>query len=263
MIASTLLPLLTLSPLPAAPPGPPVALVAPDEDEKPDKRPEVKEALDTLAKQLKQKGKQDDQAVATIDRIYQEFEESGPKDRASIVKGLEKCFSIKRRELGEGRPDNRVFTAAAVALKDMAPESIKPLTKLVEHKDFRDNLAVRRRLILSLGETQHEDAIKPLRKLLTDHHAAILAAASEALGQFSGEESDTRKDIFEEVLKKLMSAKSAVDTDPNDLIARDRYDVVAGPMITSLQSLSGHDERDPHAWQSWWNNNKKRNWDKD
>ena len=34
-----------------------------------------------------------------------------------------------------------------------------------------------------------------------------------------------------------------VDMDVNDTIARERYDVIAAPMITTLQLLSGHEER--------------------
>ncbi len=32
-------------------------------------------------------------------------------------------------------------------------------------------------------------------------------------------------------------------------------------MITALQKLSKHDERDPVEWQHWWNKNKRENWD--
>ena len=60
----------------------------------------------------------------------------------------------------------------------------------------------------------------------------------------------------------LMSALNTKDSNPQDLIAKDRYDVIASPIITSLGKLSGHNERDPQEWQRWWNKNKSKDWDK-
>ena len=45
-----------------------------------------------------------------------------------------------------------------------------------------------------------------------------------------------------------------------DSTARDRYDTIASPIITSLTRLSKHDERDPDKWQNWWNKNFNLDW---
>mgnify|MGYP000595557541 CR=1 FL=1 len=68
-------------------------------------------------------------------------------------------------------------------------------------------------------------------------------AAAEALGNFVHLKSKDRKDIFEEILKTFTSVRNSVDSDPLDTIARQRFDAIAAPMITTLQVLSGHDER--------------------
>ena len=60
---------------------------------------------------------------------------------------------------------------------------------------------------------------------------------------------------------KPNSVSNAKDADLTDRIARERYDVIAAPMITTLQALSGADVRDPNEWRTWWNKNKKKNWD--
>jgi hypothetical protein len=52
------------------------------------------------------------------------------------------------------------------------------------------------------------------------------------------------------------------DADPNSPALRERYDVIAAPIITTLQKLSRHNERNPEEWQRWWNKNKGKNWDK-
>ena len=37
--------------------------------------------------------------------------------------------------------------------------------------------------------------------------------------------------------------------------------IVAAPIMTSLKTLSKHEEREPEGWQSWWNKNNKGNWE--
>lgn len=234
-------------------------LVAADDDP-PDKREDVKLMLQQLAKHAKQKGKEDADAVAVIDQLYQVFPECGPKDRKAIVKGLRSTFDQKRKPDDEGVWDNTLWMAAAQAMADMGPESVKPLMDLIGHKKHRDNVPLQRRLILALGKTRDTSAQKTLTDLLDHPDAVLQGAAAEAIGEFEGADLELRKDFFNELLKLIMSVKSKVDADPLDQIARDRYNVIAGPIITSLQRLSGHDERDPDEWQRWWNKNKKEDW---
>jgi hypothetical protein len=134
---------------------------------------------------------------------------------------------------------------------------------MVEFRGLKSNLPVRAQLILSLGKTRAPGAVKTLLGTLDDKDAVIQAAGAEALGEYEGMEQDVRKDVFEELLKLIMSWKAKVDTDPNDLIARERYQTISGPIITSMQRLTGHDERDPAEWQRWWNKNKKEDWDQE
>lgn len=248
--------LLATPPTPSAPP------VVQEEDEVPDKRPEVKELIDELKAHLKKKGKEDEQAITVMDSLTQEFERSGPKDRGYIVDALEGAFGQKRpKEIAEGVPDSRIYDAAAVALGGMAPESVKPLIKLIDNKNIKKLLNTRARVIQSLGKTKSLDGVKTLRDLLKDKDVEIIAAAAQALGYFDEAPLDERKDAFEDLLKALMSAKGNMDSDPQDLIARERYYAIAASIITTLGELTGHDERVPEEWQRWWNKNKKKDWD--
>ena len=64
------------------------------------------------------------------------------------------------------------------------------------------------------------------------------------------------------MLDQLTRVKNIIDVNQVDPIERKRYDIIAGPMLTSLQVLSGNDEiRDPTEFRRWWNNNKKKDWD--
>lgn len=228
----------------------------------PDKRPEVASLLEKLDGHIKKEGKEDTEAVAVIDEVNQEFPKSGPKDKTAIVNALSKCFEV-RRQVPEGEaPNNKLFMGAAVALGQMGPESTKTLEKWINHKNLRKDLAVRHRLIVSLGKTHDKDAVKPLIGYLDLPEAPLVGAAAEGLTEFDGADLETRKTAFEAMLKNLMSAKGTKDSNINDTVARERYDIIAAPLITGLGKLSKHDERDPDKWQTWWNKNKKADWDK-
>lgn len=245
------------SPAPvSAEPVPPVQ----DEEELPDKRPEVKELIGRLEDHAGARGKEDNEAVAVIDQILQEWPRSGPKDRGSIVKALGKVFNQTRKDLSEGVPDNKLFLAAATALGEMGAHATKELEKWIGNKKHRKDLQLQRRLVLSLGKTRDPKAIKRLVGLLNDKDIIVVAASCQALGEFEEAEQKLRKEAFNELLKLLMTTKTLA-ADGNDIISRERYDAIAAPIITTLQKLSGHDERKPEEWQRWWNKNKKADWD--
>ncbi|MDP6538284.1 MAG: HEAT repeat domain-containing protein [Planctomycetota bacterium] len=269
MIASLIL-TLSLSPpvaLPARAPTAPAPVPTPAQDPEPspedfpDKREEVKELIDTLKDHVGKRGDEDEEAIAVIDRILGEYSQSGVKDRAAMCKALSKVFEARRKDLESGLPDNGLYMAAGTALGLMGPESAAVLTKWIGHKKHRKDLTLQRVLVLSLGKTRDDKSVRVLVGLLQDKDAIIVGAAAEALGQYAAKPLKVRKDAFESMLKVLMSAKGAVDSDLNDTVARERYDVIAAPLITSMQALSGHDERKPDGWQRWWNKNKKKDWD--
>ncbi|MFT4541651.1 MAG: hypothetical protein ACI841_003842 [Planctomycetota bacterium] len=233
------------------------------EDPKPDKRPEIKETLTQLKKYIgNRKGEQDHDAIGLIDTLINgEFQQSGPRDRKDIVKQLSACLKVKRNTSKEGVRDNKLYLAAAVAMGKMGPESAKELKSWINHKTHRQDLALQRELILSLGKVKEGKSIEFLIDLLTHQRPEVQSAAAEALGYFDDSKNKVRKDIFEEVLKVLGGAKTDVNSDVNDTVARERYDVIEAAMITTLQVMSGQDLRDPEQWQRWWNKNKKDDWD--
>jgi hypothetical protein len=231
-----------------------------DAPEVTDERPEIQALLDKLAGHVKERGTQDTEAVGVIDQLLQEFPKCGLKDREAVVEGLDECFEAKRGESEEGVPDNRLYIACAVSLREMAPESAPVLMKWIGHKSHRKDVALQVKLIQSLGKTQDEKGRKLLIKTLVDKTPAIQAAASEALGEFGEAVLEIRKENFDELLKLLMSVKGLVDSDPNDIIARERYDTISAPIISSLSRLSGQKIHDPNEWQRWWNKNKKEDW---
>lgn len=251
------------APLPAPATLVTVAVVQDDGDEIVDKRPEIAELLDAFKGHIGKRGDQDSEAVGVIDQLLQEWAECGPKDRGSIVKGLGKAFDQKRQELDDGLPDNKLYLACATALGEMGKDATKELQKWIGNKKHRKNIALQRRLILSLGKTKDTDGVKDLLDLLNDKDNAIIAASCQALAEFEEAELKVRKEIFNDLLKLLTTTKALKDSDINDIVSRDRYDAIAAPITTTLQQLSGHDARKPEDWQRWWNKNKKKDWDEE
>jgi len=255
MIANLLLPLVTWLPLPAA-------SLAQDPPPVQDERPEVKTLIDELKEHVKQRGEEDPQAIEAVDKLYSEFSKSGPKDQKDIVGALVDCFDAKRpKELEPDVPDDRLYMACAVALGGMGPESVKPLTKLLDDKDVKKNLKLDRQIALSLGKTKDESAVKELLYLLKNPAPEMQAAGAEALGEFGEVDQKTRKKIVDEIIKIMMGQKTKVDNSPTDPEAAQRWSVISGPMIASLQRLTGNEENVPEEWQRWWNKNKKEDWD--
>jgi hypothetical protein len=253
--------LLTFAPFPAASASPAATTLA-AQDAKPDNRPEIKTRLEELKTHIDKKGKADNEAIAVLDKLHEEFPNSGPKDRAAIVKAINECFEVKRQESEDGVRDNKLFVASAVCLRDMGPESAPVLMKWIGNKAHRKDIALQQKLILSLGRTRDEAGRKALLDLLTDKTGAIVAATAEALGEFAESDQKVRKENVERLLNTLMPLKALVDvSNPTD-IDRERYDTCSAPIITSLQRLSKHEETDPNKWLAWWNDNKKKDWDK-
>ena len=246
----------------SAPVQPPHAIARQNPPAPADNRPEVKELCDKLGAHAGKRGKEDSEAISVMDKLVQEFPNCGPKDRALVVKQLDKCFGEKRQEDQDGVRENKLFLAAATALGEMAPESVPVYIKWIGDKAHRKDLALQRVMILKLGKTKAEAGRTTLLDLLVDPSAKIQAAAAEALGEYAEIEQKLRKTTFESLLKILMSAKGQVDSNVNDLIARERYDTIAAPITTALSKLAKREEHDPNEWQRWWNKNKKEDWDK-
>jgi len=262
MLPSILLALLVSSPSPclaaSAPPAPALALA--EDEEVQDKRPEIEEKLDRLKEHVDERGDEDTQAVTLIDELVIEFKRSGPKDRADIVKGVSKCLEKKRKELSEGVPNNLLYVAAATALGEMGPDATEAISKWIGNKKHRSNRALQRALILSLGKTKDVKAVDDLLDLLNDKDNTLIAAAAEALGEFGKAPQKVRKEIFNDLLKILVTTKALADSDINDIPMRDRWDVISAPITTTLQTLTKEKITDPEEWQRWWNKNKKGDW---
>lgn len=235
---------------------------------KADKTEEIKKLCADFDGLITQRGKQDDEACKLIETMLIKFPDCGAKDREAIVAALAKSFDQKRvvnEEEGEDPAKvYKLYTTSVVALSRMGPESVKPLQKLIGDRAHKANRDLLRRAVLALGKTKDAGSVGFLLDLRNHKENVLVAAAAEALGEYSELPVEKRKQIFEELLKVLMALKVEVDqaqaggTPDND--KSERYQTISGPILGTLQRLSGHEEREPDKWQAWWNNNKKKKW---
>ena len=237
-------------------------IVLDDDVEVPDKRPEVKALLDKLLSHTKKRGDEDAQAIQIIERLAAEFKRSGPVDKKSIVTGLTRAMRVHRPFARDGARKNQMFLVGARVLGDMAPESVASLIRLASDKNHKEDYEVRSAILSSLGKTKDKKALGVLTKELDEHQPRVQAAAAEALGQFSHLDQKKRKVIFGDLLKLLMSSQSAHQSDPTGTTTSERWRLVPGPCKRSMAKLSGANAGSPNKWRDWWNDNKKRNWDK-
>jgi HEAT repeat protein len=136
------------------------------------------------------------------------------------------------------------------------------LIRLAGDRNHKEDTQVRVAILTALGKTKDKKAVKVLSKELDEFQAKVQAGAAEALGEFTHLDHKGRKAIFEDLLKLLMSAQAANQSDPNSSTSADRWRRVSGPCQRSMAKLSGANAGSANNWQRWWNKNKTRNWDK-
>ena len=89
----------------------------------------------------------------------------------------------------------------------------------------------------------------------------LQAASARALAQYEDLPVKDRKKIFKELLDVLMAQKSKKDGDVTDQEAFARYNTISGAFMKTMVHHSGNRENQPERWQTWWNKNKKGDWD--
>lgn len=228
-----------------------------------DEREDVRELLGELDEHVGRKGEADEAAIGVLDRLLVLYPELGSKDRRAIVEAAAECVTVRRtRELEPGVADERLHLAAAVALGEMAPESVEALVDLLRERRLRRNLEVRAEIARSLGKTRDPRGVDPLLDLLGEDEPELIGAAATALALQRKAPQEMRKEIFEEVLERFLEEREALEKEgEDDPAAQRRWAALSGPMIEALQRLSGHQERAAAAWSAWWEENRESDWD--
>lgn len=193
------------------------------------------------------------------------------KKTDEILKHLEALAALGGHEAGAAALAALPSTQEKVrdALFDIVEKEhdkrlVKPLSALLEHKDYRRDFDARRRIAHALAVMDDASAVEPLADLIAfDEDAEVVLEAADALSSYASAPLKTRKigvrrlvDLYESTYNLKESVR------PEDKILRkiatDRYKVYGKALRYALQALTGVQLTRPQEWRRWWNTNKKK-----
>lgn len=227
-----------------------------------DKRPEIETTLKNLAEKVRKSDRGDPiekEAVKLVRELGAQWNRSGDHDRTAIVRGLDRVFLARRSSDKFGARKTPIYREAAKALGGMGDAGAAKLVRWIGHAKHRRDVELQRELILALGRTQADKALRTLERLLKDATPEFASAAATALGNFARKEQNVRKRLFEELLKVTESAEAIARG--NDSTAQKFWKALRGPAQSSLRRLSGARQNGTESWRRWWNKNKRKDWD--
>jgi hypothetical protein len=172
-------------------------------------------------------------------------------------------------------PDAPIYDAAAAALAQMGDAGAKVLQRVLETKRLpnkKEWVPTRASLLLALGRTGSDAALDfLLEQAVRSPEDEMLAAAGEALGNFSNRDEKVRKRMVVELVKKLgaveATALQPTLTDPNEPqyygaeTAKRTLRAIRERWLNTLTKLTGETFDNGTDWQRWYNKNKNVRWE--
>lgn len=228
-------------------------------------------ALPDQLKELKsmladRKMDEDFRAIGLIQQLAKDADKRHPKDADKIVKALAGVYRT-----GKVRPPDQahVYREAADALAQYGPEGGKELQKAIvdERVKGREFVPVRAHMLAALGRSKDDKQVTfLLEQALRSPDDDIMAAAGEALGNFTALPLKPRRELVKDLVSRYgewhMKATQPEPTDPNAPIdftpqnARRTLGKIEGRWNATLQALTGQTFTSAPDWQRWLNKNK-------
>lgn len=167
-------------------------------------------------------------------------------------------------------PDEKVrIRIFAFVEENHDKKMLKPLIALLEHKNTRRDVPLKRLLVHALSVLADPIAIEPLADLIGfDQDAELVADVCAALGVFSAVKIELRKPAVKAMVDLYgytYNLKQSIRPEDKILtkIAAKRWRVYSVPMRSALQTLTGKQWTRSHEWRRWWNDCKKaKDWSK-
>lgn len=253
---------------------PPTTFPVQDED--------LEALLDEYEEALKDR-ESSDQAIALMDRLTSRFKTTGErlaevrddlelgqgdakalkaeaktleKELDAIAEAVHRAFVHKRRKRVT-QENLRLWTAAAYALGQMGERGAKYLWKAFEDKKFKKEPDFRGLLLEQIGYTHAYDYADELMKQLDSYEYLFIAKAADALAQFAEAPGEVRREIVGTMVKLYAQNYEDALQNQNDPEKQEKYRKTSGSMARALEALTGTQQRDPVAWNRWWNEHKK------
>ncbi|HLQ38928.1 MAG TPA: hypothetical protein VK348_14055 [Planctomycetota bacterium] len=225
--------------------------------------PEQLKELHTMASNPKLED--DFRAIGLLQKLAEGFDKRNPKDQEKIAKAVADVFRA-----GKVRPADKdhLYRKAGEVLAVMGEDGGKELQKVLLDPRIKDKefIPLRAALIVDLGKTADEKQVDWLleqarRSPIDD----ILAAAAEALGNYTKLEPKHRREVVKELLVKYgeVESKGSVpdNNDPKAQIdfsgqdARKTLSKCRPKWNATLTALTGQGFSAFADWQRWLNKN--------
>lgn len=115
----------------------------------------------------------------------------------------------------------------------------------------------------TLGKLHVENraVTKQLTDLLTHKDYPVIARAARAIAGYAGAGGETRKELFEEILKASEGTYSSAQANDNN--AKRKWNVIGDDVMDALAKLSNVNYDSPILYRQWWGDAKKENWDRE
>lgn len=231
--------------------------------------PDLTKELKNLQSMVKdRKMAEDFLAISLIDRLSADPAKLTAKDQAKVAKGLAKVYRT-----GRLRPPDRLhlYQETADAMAKFGKNGSTLLLKAIETERIkgREYAGLRAYMIRALGRAKDEKQIDWLTKqALRSPDNAVMAAAGEALGNFTKMPLKTRRKLVKSLVGRLgelhMQSTALESSDPKAPIdlgpqnARRTLGQIRRPWNATLTTLTGQKFSTAAQWQRWLNKN--RNW---
>jgi HEAT repeat protein len=209
---------------------------------------EVDDAIASLEKAVKEKAKADIKHFVGL--LSEKYASAKPEQQKEILRLDGVVMNSSDQELKDA--------ALEAAAKTGDPKAAPMILKELDKKTTEDNAAYMMAVVKALGRVKDPKAGQDRLLKLTKHKSIdVVATAVEALGNYKDAPFETKKMIFDEILKLYGSYASAAN-DARNTTAKSkmaRYGPAADETFKLLtnQSLKGYPD-----WSKWWNDTGKK-----
>jgi hypothetical protein len=203
---------------------------------------EVDEGIANLEKALKDKAKPDIKHYVSL--LGDKFAGAKPPQQKEILRLDGVVLNLPEQELKD---------AAVEAIARTNVDGVPLLIKELDKKTTEDNAAYMSVCVKALGRLKDPKAgLDRLMKLLKNKSIDVITVATEALANYKDAAFETKKTIFDEILKVYGSISSAANA-PRDTTAKAKLTKLGPAADETLRSLSGQQFKGYPDWLKWFN----------
>jgi HEAT repeat protein len=211
---------------------------------------EIDEAIASLEKALKEKSKPDIKHF--VSALGEKFASAKPPQQKEI---------LRLDGVVLGLPEQELKDAAVEAVGRTNAEGVPLLIKELDKKTTEENPGYQANVIKAIGRLKDPKAgLDRLLKLLKNKSIDVVATATDALANYKDAPFETKKNIFDEIIKIYSSVHSAANSSSGqrDTTAKNKLTRLGPSADETLRNLTGQQVKGAPEWLKWWNDTGKK-----